>query len=101
MLIIGLLKWVRRRWDARRLISGGLLVMAGAVALTALGVDWAPYWWFVVPMMLVMMGYMVVATAWTTIFFLAVQRDFAGVNAAINTSAGLIGSVLGGRCRPR
>ncbi len=96
VLIIGLLKWVRRRWDARKLISGGLLVMAGAVGLTALGVNWAPYWWFVAPMMLMMMSYMVVATAWTTIFFLAVQRDFAGVNAAINTSAGLIGSVLGG-----
>lgn len=96
LLVIGMLKWFQRRWDARVLISGGLLVMAGAIGWTALGVNWAPYWWFVVPMMLLMIGYMVVATAWTTIFLLAVQRDFAGVNAAINNSVGLIGSVMGG-----
>lgn len=83
-------------FDAREIMTIGLLIAAGAVALTALGASWAPYWWFIVPIMLVMMCYMGVATSWTILFFKIVQRDQAGANAAISTSTGLIGSVLGG-----
>lgn len=81
--------------NGREMMTFGLLIASGAVLFTALGARWAPYWWFVVPIMLVMMCHMVVATAWTTRFFQVVQRDAVGANAAINNGTGLIGGALG------
>lgn len=96
VIVIGVVAKFQQRLDARVLISCGMGAMALAACATAWGALWAPYWWFIGPMMLLMMSFMVVATAWTTLFFVAVQRDTAGVNAAISNGAGLIGSVLGG-----
>jgi hypothetical protein len=89
-----LLKAVRR-YQARTVIAAGLLIMAVAIGGAALLPVNASYLFFVLPLFLFGVGYLLSSTVWTSVFLRTVVARNYGVNAAINNATASIGMAIG------
>jgi len=82
-------------FGARRLIAGGILVMAvGTGFLFILQPD-TPYWQLVVPFMLMGFGFGVATPARTVVVLTVPPPGIVGMAAGVNTAAGQSGFALG------
>jgi MFS family permease len=95
--IVGLLLIVRavRKVQARKVIAGGLLVMAAAIALTAVIPTGASYWLYVIPLFIFGLGYLVAVTVWISAFLRTAVDGYYGLNAGINKAAAMLGAAVG------
>jgi predicted MFS family arabinose efflux permease len=82
--------------EARRLIGGGLAVMALSMAATSLVRSDTPYWWFVPPLVLFGCGYLAAQTAWTTAFMSAMPDAVVGASAGVTKATIATGAALAG-----
>jgi hypothetical protein len=91
--------WATRtaaRVEARRLIGGGLAIMALSLAATSLVRSDTAYWWFVPPLVLFGCGYLAAQTAWTTAFMGAMPDAVVGASAGVTKATIATGAALAG-----
>ena len=82
--------------EARRLIGGGIAVMALSLAASSLVRSDTPYWWFVPPLVLFGCGYLAAQTAWTTAFMSAMPDAVVGASAGVTKATIATGAALAG-----
>lgn len=91
--------WASRttaRLGARRLVGGGLAVMAVSMAATSFAKTGTTYWWFAVAMILLGSAYMAAQTAWTVAFMSAMPDAVVGASAGVTRATMATGAALGG-----
>ncbi len=91
--------WANRtaaRLEPRRLIAGGLCVMALSMAATSLVRSDSSYWWFVPPIVLFGCGYLAAQTAWTIAFMSAMPDAVVGASAGVTKATIATGAALAG-----
>ncbi len=100
-MLVGLLAAVylflraMRHYRARVIVACGLVVMAVAMTGAALLPVHAPYWFFILPLFLFGVGYLVASTIWTSAFLRTAVAQHYGVNAAISSATATIGLAVG------
>jgi hypothetical protein len=94
--IIDLARQEFGRLEWRRLIGGGLGVMAISMAATSLVQTETSYWWFVPPMVVFGAGFMAAQTAWTAAFMTAMPDAVVGASAGVTKATMATGAALAG-----
>src|SRR4029453_17902830 len=82
--------------EARRLIGGGLGIMAISMVATSLARTDTPYWWYVPPMILFGCGFLAAQTTWTTAFMSAMPDAVVGASAGVTKATMATGAALAG-----
>src|SRR5512139_628694 len=83
------------RFGARRIITGGFLVMGISLVWMSFVQVETSYWFLLIPFTMIGFGFGLVAPARTQVVLAAPPPDLAGSAAAINTAAGQSGYALG------
>ena len=83
------------QYRARAVIAAGMLLMAVSLAASALAPGEGPYWFYVLPLILFGVGFVVTTTVWMSAFLRTAVHGHFGLNAAITSATALIGGALG------
>lgn len=83
------------RYGARRMISGGILVMAFGMASMFFIQPTTPYWQLLLPLLIMGFGFGIAAPARTVVVLTTPPPGLTGMAAGINTAAGQSGFALG------
>lgn len=83
------------QYRARAVIAAGMMLMAVALAASALAPGEGPYWFYVLPLIVFGIGFVVTTTVWMSAFLRTAVHGHFGLNAAITSATALIGGALG------
>jgi MFS transporter, DHA2 family, multidrug resistance protein len=96
LLIAGWAMRASQTMQPRRLIGGGLGVMALSMAATSFVRPDTSYWWLVPPLVLFGTGYLAAQTAWTAAFMSAMPDAVVGASAGVTKATMATGASLAG-----
>jgi MFS family permease len=96
LLVAGWAMRASQTMQARRLIGGGLGVMALSMAATSFVRPDTSYWWLVPPLVLFGTGYLAAQTAWTAAFMSAMPDAVVGASAGVTKATMATGASLAG-----
>jgi len=82
--------------EGRRVIGGGLGIMALSMVATSLVRTDTVYWWLVPPMILFGCGFLAAQTAWTAAFMSAMPDAVVGASAGVTKATMATGAALAG-----
>jgi predicted MFS family arabinose efflux permease len=83
------------RFGARRIIAGGFIVMGASLVWLSFVQPESPYWFLLLPMILIGFGFGLAIPVRTQVVLAAPPVDLSGSAAAINTASGQLGYALG------
>lgn len=83
------------RFGARRLITGGMLVLGIGMACLFILTPETPYWQLILPFMVMGFGFGVATPARTTVVLTVSPPELTGMAAGVNSAAGQSGFALG------
>lgn len=83
------------RFGARRLISGGLLVMGIGLGMMIILSTTTPYWMLIVPLVIMGFGFGIAGPARTVVVLTVPPPTLVGMASGVNSAAGQSGFALG------